>query len=331
MPIQFLKNDKGILKNITPESGISQFTGWWNSISAGDFDNDGDVDYIVGNLGLNSLYRADENHPVRAYAKDFDNNGIYDLITSLYLPDQTGQKKEFPSETRDDLLRQINAMRKKFPSYRSFAEADMDQVLSKEDRKGALILEANHFQSCLLRNEGHGKFTLISLPVEAQLSVLNGMVVDDVDGDGNLDLVLNGNDYGTEVATGRYDALNGLLLLGDGHGQFEPKSILQSGIFIPGNGKALVKLRSAKGHCLLAAAQNRGRLKILELKKDLRLLPLQPGDAGALIRFRDGRIQKREIGYGSSFLSASGRFLNLGDGIQSVEIIDNKSNKREIH
>ena len=95
--------------------------GWWNSIVAGDFDNDGRIDYVMGNLGQNSFYRASDEYPVRVYAKDFDKNGIYDMIPSLYLPDVNGEMKEFPAQGRDDLLRQINDMRKKFPTYKSYA------------------------------------------------------------------------------------------------------------------------------------------------------------------------------------------------------------------
>ena len=143
----------------------------------------------------------------------------------------------------------------------------MDDILSPEQRKDALRLKANYLQSSYLRNDGNGKFTMIPLPKEAQVSVMNGMVVEDFDGDGNLDVVINGNDYGTEVSTGRYDALNGLVLKGDGKGNFKPLSILQSGIYIPGNGKALVKFLDNKGDLLLAASQNKDALKVFKLKK----------------------------------------------------------------
>ena len=320
MPVTFLKNEKGVFKNVTTASGISDHTGWWNSVVAGDFDNDGDMDYIVGNMGLNSFYRASAGYPVRAYGGDFDKNGIYDMIPSLYLPDRDGRRKEFPAEGRDDLLRQMTSLRKKFPDYKSYATATMDQVLGPEDRKGALILQANDFQSCLLRNEGNGRFTRIPLPVQAQLSVINGMVAEDFDGDGKLDVVLSGNDYGTEVSVGRYDALNGLYLRGDGKGNFTPLSILESGLFLPGNEKALVMLRGAGGKCLLAAGQNRGRLQVLELKKNIRMVALQADDVSAVITYRDGSVRKEEFAYGSSFLSQSGRFLNLEGPIVSVEI-----------
>jgi len=330
MPVTFLKNDHGVFKNATASSGIGNQLGWWNSIAAGDFDNDGRMDYVVGNLGRNSFYRASDEYPMRVYGKDFDKNGIFDMIPSLYLPDVNGDMKEFPAQGRDDLLKQINAMRKKFPTYKSYALAEMNQVLTEDERKGALILSANNLQTCLFHNEGNGKFTMIALPAQAQFSVINGMVAEDFDGDGNLDLVINANDYGTETNVGRYDALNGLYLKGDGKGNFTPWSILQSGIFIPGNGKALVKLKSASGKCLLAAGQNRGPLKIFELKKDIKTIRFGPSDVSAIIKFKNGAKRKQEIYYGSSFLSESGRFLNLDNNVESVEIKDVKGNTRKM-
>ncbi len=134
------------------------------------------------------------------------------------------------------------------------------------------------------------------MPAQAQLSVLNGLLVDDFDGDGNPDVLINGNDFGTEVIVGRYDALNGLLLKGDGKGNFSPLSILQSGIYIPGNGKALVSLKNNKGKYLVAASQNKGALKIFQLKKNDWLIPVAPLDESAIITYKNGKKQKREIG-----------------------------------
>ena len=332
MPVTFLENDKGVFKNVTPSSGVGNEFGWWNTITAGDFNNDGKMDYIVGNLGRNSFYKASDKYPVRMISKDFDNNGTYDAFMSVYLP--SSQKdteiREFPAESRDDVLKQMGILYNKFENYKSFANMPMDSLLTKEQLKGALHLHANYFSSACLINDGNGKFTMKPLPVEAQFSVLNGMTVGDYDGDGNLDVVINGNDYGTEPIHGRYDALNGLLLKGDGKGNFIPQSILQSGIYIPGNGKALVSLRSSKGKILLAASQNRGPLKIFELKANDKLIPLEPFDESAIITYKDGKKQMRWIGYGSSFLSQSGRFLALDSNVISVEIKNNKGVVRNI-
>jgi hypothetical protein len=330
MPFTVFHNDKGVLKNMSAGTGVVDQKGWWNSIVAGDFDNDGDIDYVVGNLGLNSYYKASDAYPVRVYGKDFDGDGVYDMMTSLYLPDKNGKMAEFPAMSRDDLLRQMSSMRKKFPTYKSFAFATMDSVLTPEQRQGATILEANQFRSCLFRNDGGGKFTMLPLPVPAQFSMLNGMVAEDFDGDGNLDLVINGNDYGTDVATGRYDALNGLFLKGDGKGGFTPETILQSGIYIPGDGKSLVGLRGAGGHYLLAAGQHRGDLKIFETRAPSRQIPLLPADQAAEVTLKDGRVRREEFHFGESFLSQSGRSLLWNPSILSVSIIGQDGKKRII-
>ena len=171
---------------------------------------------------------------------------------------------------------------------------------------------------------------MIPLPKEAQFSALNGMVVDDFDGDGNLDVLINGNDFGTDVSIGRYDALNGLLLKGDGAGGFTPLPILQSGIYIPGDGKALVKLRGASGSYLLAASQNKNVLKLYERRARAQIIiPVGPDDVSASIRLKNGRIRKEEFYCGSSFLSQSARFLLADTNMVSIEITDSRGRRRE--
>ena len=142
---------------------------------------------------------------------------------------------------------------------------------------------------------------------------------------------MNGNDYGTEVSVGRYDALNGLFLKGDGKGNFHARTILQSGIFIPGNGKALVKLKSASGQYLLAASQNRGALKLFKLKKNAKTLNLEPLDVKAMVNYKNGKTCVQEFYYGSSYLSQSGRFLLLDEAASSVEITNSKGLTRKVN
>ena len=117
MPVTFLKNIGGKFKNVTSISGIDNKTGWWNSIVAGDFRHTGRTDYIVGNVGLNTLYQASDQYPVYITAKDFDNNGGYEAFTSLFLKDQKGQIKEFPANGRDDVIEKLPAMKKRFNNY----------------------------------------------------------------------------------------------------------------------------------------------------------------------------------------------------------------------
>jgi ASPIC/UnbV protein/VCBS repeat protein len=346
MPLTFLKNVNGVFADVTPATGVASQTGWWNSISGGDFDNDGDIDYVLGNLGSNSYFKADSAHPVSVYAKDFDNNSSYDAFLSLYLStsQDTSDKREYPASLRDDAISQMTGMKSKFRNYRSYATATMDKLLTGEQLTGALHLKANNFASAFCRNDGAGKFTLIPLPAVAQLSPLNGMVVDDFDGDANLDIMINANDYGADVSIGRYDAMSGLLLQGDGKGNFAPASILQSGIYIPGNGKALVKLRGKNGKYLVAASQNRGPLKLFSLKtvitvpaatrtfdgSGVSFVGASPDDIRTEVIYKDGRRQLSELYYGASFLSQSARFIKVHNDAASITFTDSKGSKRQV-
>jgi len=331
MPIKFLRNDHGQFRDITTASRIGGQVGWWNSISAGDFDNDGDIDYVVSNLGQNSFYKASDQYPVSVYARDFYNQGIMQCMLTSFIKDrQGGQLKEFVTDSRDDVIAKLPFLKKRFLTYSKFATTTFDHVFTPEEMEGAVKYSANNLKSCLIRNNGDGTFTMEFLPDMAQYSAINGMVADDFNGDGNLDICMNTNDYGTMPSYGRYDALNGLVLKGDGKGSFTPLSILQSGIFIPENGKAMVRLRGSDGKYLIAASQNKGPLKAFYLNKRCSFLPLNADDVSVLITYRDGRRQRREPGYGSSFLSQSARFVTVDSAVSSIEITDSRGKKRKI-
>ncbi|MEP6466828.1 MAG: VCBS repeat-containing protein [Parafilimonas sp.] len=330
MPVTFFKNVNGTFKNVTSTCGVADKPGWWNSIVGGDFRHTGRTDYIVGNAGLNMLYQASEKYPVYVTAKDFDGNGNYDAVPSLFLPDKNGIMQEFPAFGRDDMMKEMISTKRRFTSYKSFATSTMDSILTPAMRKNALRLKATMLQSCYLRNDGNGKFTMIPLPLQAQVSTLNGMVADDFDGDGNLDVLINGNDYGTEVSVGRYDALDGLLLKGDGKGNFQPLSILKSGIYIPGDGKALVKLEGASGKYLAAASQNKDSIKLFELRKNVQIIKANPDDVSAFIHYKNGSIQKQEFYYGNSFLSQSSRFITANANMRNIVITNEKGVARSI-
>ena len=330
MPITFLKNVNGKFENVTSGSGISDKLGLWNSIVAGDFRHTGRTDYIVGNVGLNTIYHPSDQYPIYVTAGDFVSNGGYMVIPSLFLPDQKGQLKEFPTNSRDDIVERLPSLKKKFNNYKSFALATIEEIIPPDKRKDAIRLKANTLQSCFIRNDGEGKFQMIPLPGEAQISALNGMLADDFDGDGNLDVLISGNDFSTDVSIGRYDAFNGLLLKGDGTGKFSPLSIQQSGIYIPGNGKALVKLSGSSGNYLVAASQNKDALKLFNLKRKINIIKINPEDINAVINFKNGKIQKEEFYYGSSFLSQSGRFLAIDENVSAVQITDSRGKVRKM-
>ena len=330
MPVTFLKNMHGQFKNVTTGTGIGNKPGWWSSIVAGDFRHTGRTDYIVGNVGLNTLFRASDQYPVGVTAGDFADNGGYLAIPWLFLPDKNGELKQFPAHGRDDIAERWPAIKKKYEQYKRFAVATMDDIIPADKRSNALRLQANTLQSCFLKNDGNGKFTLLPLPLEAQVSVINGMIADDFDGDGNLDVLVNGNDFGTDISIGRYDALNGLLLKGDGNGRFSPLSIQQSGIYIPGNGKALVKLAGSKGNYLVAASQYRDAMKVYELKTAPQLVKINPDDRMAILHYKNGKMRKEEFYYGSSFLSQNARFISITPAISAVDITNNTGSTRKI-
>ncbi|HEV8504033.1 MAG TPA: VCBS repeat-containing protein [Chitinophagaceae bacterium] len=330
MPILLLKNNNGKFENVTPASGVSDKPGLWNSIVAGDFRHTGRTDYIVGNIGLNTFYQATDKYPLYITAGDFANNGSFIAIPSLFLPDVHDRLEEFPANGRDEIIERLPGLKKQFPDYQSFAKATMNDIIPPDKRTSAIRLKVNTLQSCYLRNDGSGKFTMIPLSKEAQFSVLNGMLADDFDGDGNLDVLISGNDYGTDVAIGRYDGLNGLLLKGNGNGEFTPLSILQSGIYIADNGKALIKLPGSAGNYLVAASEHSGPLRVFALKRKTKMVPINPTDISALIQFKNGKTQKEEFYYGSSFLSQSARFLTISDDVSLIRVTDSKGNTRNV-
>jgi enediyne biosynthesis protein E4 len=331
MPLTFLHNVKGTFQNITAGTGLENSTGWWNSITAGDFDNDGDMDYIAGNLGQNSFYRTSASYPVQLYAKDFDANEGYDAIPTVYLKDEKGVLKEFTAQNRDEVVEQLPGLKKKALTYKVFGSTGFHDLLSAEQLKGVQVLKASNFKSCYIKNNGNGKFELIPLPEQAQLAPVYGMVVDDFNNDGNLDVALAANDYGTEVTNGRYDAADGLVLMGNGKGNFSAQTIVQSGLYIPGDAKALVKLKGKSDSYFIASSRNKEFLKLFHLKTGGIIIPLQGDETSAYIHLKNGSVRKEERYYGTSFLSQSSRFLSLTSSILSIDVTTSKGSNRSIH
>ena len=263
MPLTFLRNDKGSLKNsitLKLTNSETQKTGWWTSLCAADFDGDGDTDYVAGNYGLNTAFHASAAEPMMICADDFDKNGSYDAILAQFDNNAQGERKLYPFHTRDDMIKQSLIFRRRFLKYADFGKASWDKILTSEEIKPALTKTATYLASSYIENLGGGQFVVSALPALAQLAPLFGILPYDINHDGKPDLLLTGNDYGMELYQGRADAFYGLALLNRGKGNFEPMSMAKSGFVVPGNGRGLATVRLADGRTVILAAQNRGPL-----------------------------------------------------------------------
>lgn len=224
MSIRVFEVSRGFLSDETKKYGLSGFTGWWNAIKVVDIDQDGDLDLIAGNLGLNSRYRATGSEPLSVYANDFNRDGRLDAVMSYY-----DQGKEYIVHDRVTLAQQINSIKKKFVKNLEYAEATIEDVFGEELLNSSQVLRANHFETSLFINED-GVLKFKPLPREVQFAPVNAIQVLDFDRDGIIDILFGGNSYATEVLTGRYDAQSAILLRGLGNGNFKALSQSVSGL-----------------------------------------------------------------------------------------------------
>ncbi|MEM6843876.1 MAG: VCBS repeat-containing protein [Bacteroidota bacterium] len=258
MPITIFRNENGSFKHITSVIGLDTTSGWWNTVLADDFDQDGDPDYIVGNLGLNSKYQASPEQPLRLYTKDYDQDGRIDPILTYYI-----QGKEYPAAFRGVLTDQMNMMRRRFPKYETYANATFDDLFSPEERKEAYVLQADCLTTSYVENLGNGTFAVRSMPIITQTAPVYGIVSHDINSDGNTDIMMVGNSYATEVHQGRYDAFIGQVLLGDGTGNFTPLTLGESGFYVGSDAKDIAQLTGPNGP-LWVVASNNDRLKVFQ-------------------------------------------------------------------
>ena len=330
MPITILKNKQGKKLERFDSPELSSQIGFWNSITAGDFDDDGDTDYIAGNQGINTMNKVSDEFPMTVYGKDFNSDGLYDAIPTVFFPDAEQKRHEVPFHVRDDLIKQMTVLKQKFDNYKKYASADIKGILTDDDLKDALILKANNMNTSYIENLGEGKFKIKTFPIQAQTAPIFGMLVEDFDADGNLDVLMVGNDFGNEVSVGRLDAFNGLLLTGNGKGDFTPQNLSKSAFGVGGDAKGLVRITNSAGNPLMMATQNRGALKSFNLKNNILSKTLQYNDATVIELLKNGKKRKTEINYGTSFLSQSSRSILLMPYVKLVEVIDFQGKKRRL-
>jgi len=272
MPVMVFKMQNGLFKKqvqtvsfISPVTqkdtliSLDEFSGWWYSLKTADIDGDGRLDIIVGNRGTNSSIKGNYYSPCTVYAKDFDGNGSYDAVLGYY-----NQGKCFPLFSRDQLIDQMPAMRKRFIRYRDYSGKTLDEIFSEEQKKGMDIFKTNFFESGVLLNKGDGAFRFIPFPEKAQLSTINDLLVDDFDKDGIPDILVCGNSNDAAVMVGNIDACAILLLKGNGKGSFTAVHHTTDGLKVRGESRKLIYL---KENNLLVILKNSGAAQTFTINK----------------------------------------------------------------
>ncbi|MEJ2901950.1 VCBS repeat-containing protein [Pedobacter panaciterrae] len=239
MPVTAFINDNGKLKNRTDKYFDKQYSGWWNTLKVEDLNGDGRPDLVVGNLGLNSQCRVSDDEPAEMVYKDFDDNGAMDPILCFYI-----MGKSYPYLTRDEILDQMSIMRTRFPDYKSYADAGLNEVFTAEELKGSKILKANYLKTVYFENTSDGRFKEKQLPLQAQFAPVYTITCLDYDGDGNKDLLLCGNINQSRIRFGKYDANHGVVLKGNGKGTFKYVPELQSGLSLKGDVRSTLTINN---------------------------------------------------------------------------------------
>lgn len=324
MTPRLFRNDGGRFVDATQSAGLQGYEGWWNSIAGGDLDNDGDIDYILGNLGLNTKteIRASREEPYRLYAGDFDGNGSRDLVSSYY---QDGI--EYPSRTKADVEQQMKTyINRKFPTPSRYARSTLRMIYDSTLLAEALTREATTFASMVAENQGDGTFILRRLPPAAQIAPIHGILIEDIDADGNLDVLIADNFFGPDGSAILYDAGLGLLMKGDGLGGLRPLEPLESGLRIGCDVRSLVMMRDRSHNGLyLVAACNSSNAQVYRFAENgivVGLDQLHGGDkpTAATIKFEDGTSRRVELYDGSGYLSTQSRSIVLPRGRGKVEV-----------
>jgi hypothetical protein len=263
MPITVFKNTGSNLTLSPMKKQLAKTAGWWNCIKAADLDNDGDMDFVLGNMGLNVKFKTDSLHPAKLYVSDFDKNGTQECIMAYYKDDG----KLYPYYLRGDLVTQLPFLKKQFLKFADYAGKPIEEVFTAAQLQGAVTREAYVFQTSIWRNNGNGTFTLQALPLRAQFAPVYGMLVADMDRNGKKDIFLAGNKVALKPELGRYDANFGTLLLQQGNLQYGYRTPSASGLFYKGEARDVAAIHIADGSTAVLLAMNNQPLKLFKQKQ----------------------------------------------------------------
>ena len=328
LAVTLLKNmGDSFVKQLT---NIDEQKGWFNSINGADLDNDGDIDYVVGNYGLNNFLRPEVNFPLQCLAGDFDKNESYDAILFHgFAGEINGKMNNYPVFGRDDFLKELTVKREQFPNYASYAKATMDTIFTTEEIKNAYNATAINFKTAWLENKGAFNFEWHALPTLAQIAPVFGTSLQDVNNDHYMDIIITGNDFTMHPFLGKMDAGNGLVLLNDGKGNFIPQSPLTSGFYVSGNAKSLATI-IVNNMAVNIATQNNGPVKFFRNNSSSKYVMVKNDEMYAVTEFIDGRKQKQEFYRGNSFQSQSSRSVHVYDDAKNIQITNIKAEVKKL-
>ncbi len=259
MPLTFLRNEGGQFVRVE-DTGLEGEVGWWFSVEAVDMDGDGDQDFVAGNLGLNYKYKASQREPFEVYLNDFDVNGSLDIVLGYFEDDEL-----YPVRGRQCSAEQMPFIKERFPTYDLFGQANLSEIYGESSLENSLNYKATNFASSYIENLGNGRFKIHALPIEAQFSAINSILIEDFNGDGHFDALTAGNLFASEVETPRNDAGVGCLLLGDGKGGFSAVPAHESGLYLPYDVKRMEWMKTTTGKNVLVAPNN-DRVRVIKVK-----------------------------------------------------------------
>ena len=327
-PVAVWKNNQGKLTNVSKAAGTADRLGWWTGIAAADVDGDGDMDYAVGNMGLNTKYHASKEKPYLLYFGDLDGSGTPRIVEACY---EGGIL--FPVRGKSCSTRAMPSLGDKFTNFHAFASATLPQIYAPDRLQKAQRLAINELSSGMLLNDGKGSLSFRPLPRMAQVSAAFGLAFCDWDADGHVDLAMAQNFYSTQPETGNVDGGLGMVLQGSGDGNLQPLRADQSGFILPGDAKALA-LTDLDGDARpdLVATVNSAAPKIFlnKASSGRGLIVRLSGPKGNLrgvgsrvsLHFKSGQALVGEVHSGSSYLTGSSTdlFFAIPQGEEAVSL-----------
>lgn len=268
MPVRFFKNHHTHLQEVTNQTGVAEMSGFWRSLTTCGPDQEGNIDFVAGNLGDNNRYQVTSQTPLKLYAADLDEDNLIDPVRFYYRRNQRGIKMLYPAINRDRLQMQIPAIQNLFPTHEDYSTAAFDDLFGHLNPNEMLELTVNETRSVYLKNKGNLTFEIQPLPPEVQFAPVDAIVCKDLDDDGHMDLLLAGNEYQTEVRTGQYNASYGLFLKGNSQKKFTAVPPVKSGFIIDGDVKDISIINGKLNKKLVLVAVNNDSLRVYKTTPD---------------------------------------------------------------